>query len=194
MNGRRPNLIIRLLRPPLVLLRFVLENGYGLLFGRWLDKRLARKDERRLARDIKESLWFLFSEFGARIVPNEGVKGPPPFDYAVVTVSTADLSFKFVRGRGELDVYVGPQRLPKTRHELSLVLSLVGSPEGLTRQPLYRLPNVERLLRPHMGLLREAFSEARYPDLEKRLLEVYDNDRLVTRRMEDRINRRLGTV
>jgi hypothetical protein len=189
--SRRASWLITVVRPPLMVIMFVLESTYALLFGWWLNKGIARANQHRLRKDIQDELWFLFSEYGARIVPNDPMRFPPPLDYAVVTLVANDLNFKFVRGRGDLDVYVGPDRLPRFRHELSLVLSQLDVAGVPMRQPLYRLANVQRILRPYMDLLRDAFSEDKYPELERRLSHVYENDRLVTRQVEAGINTRL---
>ena len=76
-NPRRPTLwariVIAILRPPLLVLGFVFGNLYELCFG-WLDKRIARQNEQRFAEDVRTHLPRLFSEHGAKVIPNEGVQ------------------------------------------------------------------------------------------------------------------------
>ena len=115
--------IYPVIRPPLLALRFIFGKLYSLLFGR-LDIRAASKNQERLAHDVRASLSFLFSEHGARIVLNEGVRFPPPMDYAVVTLSIGNMFLRFVRGDGSLGVQVSPERMPQDWHELSQVLRL----------------------------------------------------------------------
>src|SRR5271156_1218125 len=84
LNTRRPptlrsRIVIASLRPPLLVLGFVIGNLYKLCFG-WLDKRMARRNQQRFATDLRTYLAFLFSEHGATIVPNEGVPFPPSSD------------------------------------------------------------------------------------------------------------------
>src|SRR5262245_59584619 len=97
--------MIPLVRPPLVVLRAVLGSFSDFLFG-WLDRPLVRYYEGQLARDIQLALKFLFTEYGARIVPNHGVPFPPAFDYAFITVEIRDFLIRFCRGRGELSAAV----------------------------------------------------------------------------------------
>jgi hypothetical protein len=117
-NPRRPSLwvriVITILRPPLLVLGFVVGNLYKFCFG-WLDKRMARQNEQRFAEDVRTHLPRLFSEHGAKVIPNEGVPFPPSFDGAYVTVAVGNLRLRFVRGRGDFSVKVasafGSERL-----------------------------------------------------------------------------------
>jgi len=68
-------------KPPLDILWAVLVPCYDLMFGR-LNRRIAKKNEDQLARDIQIAFKFLFADYGAHIVPNHGVRFPPAFDYA----------------------------------------------------------------------------------------------------------------
>lgn len=90
----------------------------GLLFG-LLDRPIARRNERQLRLDIAEAMPSLFSEYGGRVVPNEGVPFPPSFDYAFVTVAVGNFLIRFCRGRGELDLARrfrnSPSRFTRTR-------------------------------------------------------------------------------
>src|SRR5579872_7013849 len=110
------------LRPPLLVLRWAAGVIYKLLFSR-ADEKLAKKHEEKLAADIESCLPFLFREMGGRIVPNEGVEFPPPFDYAVVTVDISQIRLRFTSGRDELTVQVAPKFAPNNWHELSTILS-----------------------------------------------------------------------
>src|SRR5438094_8990054 len=92
---------------PLKLARRILEPLYDVFFG-WLDRRLAKQHESRLAADVKLSLSFLFTEEKGQIIPNKGVPFPPAFNYAFVTVAANGLFLRFIRGRGELVGLVAP--------------------------------------------------------------------------------------
>lgn len=104
----------------------MVSGTYSLLFGR-LDRRLARKHEARLANEIHDTLPFLFTIHGGKIVPNEGVPSLPGFDYAFVTVAVDHILIRFCRGRGELDVRIAPKDAPADLHELCLLLNLLES-------------------------------------------------------------------
>ena len=54
----------------------------------------------------------------ARIIPNEGVRFPPPFDYAVATIAVENLVLRFIRGLGEVGVFVAPASAPSDWHDL----------------------------------------------------------------------------
>ncbi len=80
LNNPRPpsvraRILVTVLRPPLLVLGFVFGNLYKLCFG-WLDQRMATRNEHRFAEDICKHLAFLFAEYGAKIIPNEGNSVP----------------------------------------------------------------------------------------------------------------------
>ena len=181
---------VSLIRGPLVLLRAILSPLYTLLFG-WLDKRLAKQNEERLAKDISLALRFLFMEGRGRIIPNEGVPFPPGFDYAFVTVARDNLLFRFTRGRGELSVNVAPTFLPTEWHSLSLVLEVLTGQSDPQRTNFTDFWAVSRALEPQMALLTESFSPNSFDDLKRRLERVYRHERNVTRQVEFEINSRL---
>jgi len=177
------------LRPPLVAVAWVGGRLYRLLFSRY-DEKLAKEHEEKLAADIQNVLPFLFDEMGGRIVPNEGVEFPPPFDYAVVTVDISPVRLRFTRGRDHLTVQVGPKVSPSNWHELSTALSVLGV-HGVQRGSISGLEQAGRLLRLYRSELTDAFSEDQYPRLRAQLEEIYERDRIVTKQLETEINRRL---
>ena len=76
---------------------------------------LARRSDKKLGEDLRNNLVRLFSEHAANVVENKATEylGPRSFDYAVATVATPDLDLRFVRVRGEFDVWIsipGPHR------------------------------------------------------------------------------------
>lgn len=84
---RQPSLsarvLIGVLRPLLLLFGFIFGNLYKVCFG-WLDRRLAKGNERRFADDIRSHLSFLFTEHGAQIIP---VKALPSRRVSTVRMS-----------------------------------------------------------------------------------------------------------
>jgi hypothetical protein len=123
-NPRPPSLgarvLIAVLRPPFLVLGFVFGNLYKLCFG-WLDRRVAGQNEQRFAEDIREYLSFLFTEHGAKVIPNEGRPFPPSFDGAYVTVAIQNLHLRFARGRGEFSVAVASAFAPNHWEDFQLV-------------------------------------------------------------------------
>ena len=122
---RRPStgsrILRSILRPILVPIVFVIGKIYKLCFG-WLDRRIARKNQDRFAQDIRTHLSFLFTDHAAEVIPNEGVRFPPSFDGAYVTVAAEALLFRFVRGRGDFGVEVASKFAPQYSEDLGLVI------------------------------------------------------------------------
>jgi hypothetical protein len=163
---------------------------YKLLFGWWLDKHFVRKHERRLVADVSLSLRFLFTDLGGRVVPNDR-EYPPIFDYAVVIVGLSSFYIRFIRGRGELRVDVGPPFPPSDWHDLSLVLSAITGSTA-ERRPFENLWDVSRALQTHMNELARLFSGDQFVELKHRLEEeIYRPERNSTRVAEAEINWRL---
>jgi hypothetical protein len=163
LNNPRPptlwaRIVIAILRPPLLVLGFVFGNLYKLCLG-WLDKRLARQHEQRFAEDIRKYLTFLFSEHGARIIPNEGVPFPPSFDGAYVTVAVGNLRLMFVRGRGDFSVRVASAFAPNDWEDFRLVADGIGRWDmSKPGPPRYTLETFEPILRSRLERLQGALS------------------------------------
>jgi hypothetical protein len=187
-NGQMFKITLELLRPILAPMFWVLERGYKILFGR-RDVRLSMEEEERLASEIRTALSFLFDEQGGKIVRDYAVQYPTPFDYAFVIVVLDDLRFRFFRGRGELRAYVASGRTPGAWEELPLVLSIIDA--GFERRDFSSFSDVAAALKPRMQLLKQAFSEARNPELQQQLSDVHGHERAVIRQWETEINRRL---
>jgi hypothetical protein len=171
--------------------RAIVLPTYKLVFGR-LDKRLALKEELKLGSEIQIALRFLFTEGHGRIIPNKGVRFPPGFDYAYVTVSLEKFSLRFLRGRGELDVRVAPTFAPDDWHDLSLVLAVMDNEIDLHRRTFLDLWDVSKFLEPRMTELNEFLSPDQFNPGKRRLdAEVYTPERNAMREWEAEINWRL---
>ena len=164
---RRPSTGSRILRSVLrailVPIFSVIGKIYKLCFG-WLDRRMARKNQDRFAQDVRTHLSFLFTDHAAQVIPNEGVRFPPGFDGAYVTVAAETLLFRFVRGRGDFGVEVASKFAPKNWEDLGLVVEATERlKEPTERQPAYhRLESLGRILQPQFEQLKEALSEERF--------------------------------
>jgi len=179
------------LGPIFALFGFIFVNGYKVVFGWWLDKRLAIKDQARFAEDIRRDLSFLFTEQRAVIVPNEGTPFPPAFDYSFVTVVSGNIRLRFCRGRRELRLEVGPISDSRDLNEISTVLRAIGSLHGFAKGPEYRdLPSLGRLLHDSWKPLQEAFSEKQYPTTREDIRPVQEQNQRAVRAIEARIQRR----
>ncbi|MCU1271780.1 MAG: hypothetical protein JWN74_3074 [Acidobacteriaceae bacterium] len=178
-NPRRPALWVRIViatvRPPLLVLGFIIGNLYKLCFG-WLDKRMARREEQRFAEEIRIHLAFLFSEHGAQVIPNEGVPFPPSFDGAYVTVAVGDLRLRFVRGRGDFSVGVTSAFAPNDWEGFRLVADGLGKWD--TSKPgdrHYSLETFEPILRSRLGYLQEALSKDRFETTLNNAVKTHNN-------------------
>ena len=196
---RRETWFVTLVRCPFILLSWILRPVgqvwfplYDFSFG-WIYKRRAKRDEQKFARDIKASLRFIFTDEKGRIVPNEGVPFPAPFDAAYVTVVIDDMLLRFTRGRGELSAHVAPVFAPDDWHELSLVLSAINDPAGIRRQRAFSdLREISGALQCQMNALRQLFSASQFLDLKERLTDqIYNRDAVTLRAWEKELNRRI---
>jgi hypothetical protein len=180
---------VAVLRPPVLLIGFIARPLYRLLFSR-SDKKMAKEQEERLANDIQSYLPFLFSEMEGRIVPNEGVEFPLPFDYAIVTMDLPYVLLRFTRGRDHLAVQVAPKFSPNGWHELTTILSVLDVP-GVKRGSISNLSQAGSLLRSNMKEIVRVFADDQYPLLKTQLREIYARDRVATKQLETELNRRL---
>lgn len=178
-----------LLRPPAIIIGFVGRPLYRLLFSR-SDERHAKLNEEKLGSDIQAQIPFLFSEMNGRIVPNEGVEFPPPFDYAIVTVEMPHFLLKFTRGRDHLAVQAAPKSAPTRFHELTTILTTLEVP-GVQRGQISGLSDAARILRQHADVITHALSDDEYPRLRIQLDEVYARDRVIRKQLETELNRKL---
>jgi hypothetical protein len=191
VNRETERWLVAIVRPPLLLARFVLRPLSKLFFG-GVSRHLAKKHERQLAQDIHDALPFLFTEHKGSIVLNEAVPFPPSFDYAFVTVGLGDLFLRFSRGRGELGVHVAPAFARSDWHELSLVLSAISGQGDIQRQEFCDLWDVSHALESKIRALIRFFSPRQFGDLKQRLEdEVYKPEKISIREWQTEINRRL---
>jgi hypothetical protein len=162
------------LRPPLLALGFVFGNLYKLCFS-WLDGRMARKNEQRFAEDIRACLTFLFSEHGAKIIPNEGVSFPPSFDGAYVTVAVDNLRLRFVRGRGDFSVRVASAFSPNDWEDFRLVADGIAQWDMSKPEPrYYTLEAFEPVLRSRLDWLLEALSKDRFETTLNNAVKIHN--------------------
>ena len=182
--------VIAFIRPPLLAIRFVAKPFYSLLFG-WLDRKTARDRQNRFAREIGAELPFLFKDYGGHVIPNEGVRFLPGFDYAVVTVELCGLVFRFIRGRGDLDIYVASRTALKEWHNVLLVIRAMEDPDDMRYTGFIFLRDAAVTLKKKMPLIQEAFSSARFPETKEHLANHQKYAKAATKQLENEINRRL---
>jgi len=175
----------------MVLLRWGFEAIYPYTL-RHLDRRIEKRNEESLVRDISDSLEFLFGEYDAKMVPTEAKRFQPGFDYAEVLILVGCLRLQLVRCRGELGVMIAPNFAPADWHELSLLLAVCVNPDSIARISFVDLWDLSSKIRPQFPCILEWCQPGRFTELKK-LLEgdVYRNDRIVMRVTQTEINRNL---
>jgi hypothetical protein len=176
---RRPTLrariVIAIVRPPLLVLGFIFGNLYKLCFG-WLDRRAAKQDEECFAEDIHTYLAFLFSEHGAKIIPNEGVPFPPGMGGAYVTLAVGNLRLRFVRGRGDFSVSVASAFAPNDWEDFRLVADGISQWNVSQSGPrYYTLETFEPILRSRLERLQEALSKEHFEATLNNAVKVHND-------------------
>src|SRR5215469_6469891 len=166
MRKHNRRLLVELIRPPVLLLGFVVKTIYGALFGWWLDPWLGRKANQSLLEDVRAKLPFLF--------PNGSVVEHPkirvlPFDYASVEISWENLLFSFTRGREETSVVVAPRHAPNMSYELGPVIATLENRRYSDRHAIHDLHDAANLLQPRLQALNAAFSERDFLIIKQKL-------------------------
>lgn len=188
MSRQFSRFLMATLKPPLEVIRFVIETTYKALFGRH-DIKLSKQHEDDLVQDLRQDLGFLIDQ-GGRIFSDTTLKHPRAFDYAVVIIGVGAIFFRFLRGRGELRVQVAYEH-PGDWSELPWLLGILGVPGWETLRPFASLKEVGDTLRGSMGRIREAFSDAQRRETEHQLSDMHQRERLVAKQLEIETNRRL---
>jgi hypothetical protein len=166
MRKQNRQLVDDLIRPPVLLVGFVVKMIYRAIFGWWLDPWLQRKSNRALMEEVRANLPFLF--------PNGSVVEPPqirvlPFDYASVEIGWENLLFSFTRGREETSVVVAPRDAPSMSYELGPVIAALDDSRYSDRYVIHDLHDAANLLQPHLQALNAAFSERDFPTIKHKL-------------------------
>jgi hypothetical protein len=166
MRKNNNQLLVELIRPPLLIAAFVVKAIYRVVFGWWLDPWLQREANQSLTEDVRAALPFLF--------PNGSVVEHPkirvlPLDYASVEIGWENLRFSFTRGREETNVVVAPRHALNISYELGPVIATL---EGKNYSDHYRINDLHaaaRLLEPHLQALNAAFSERDFQMIKQKL-------------------------
>jgi hypothetical protein len=166
MQKRNRQLLVELIRPPILLAGFVVKTIYRTIFGWWLDPWLQRKANQSLLEDVHATLPFLFPIGGVIQTPQIRVL---PFDYASVEIGWMNLLFSFTRGREEINVLVAPRHAPNLSHELGPVIAAIEDSRYSDRHAIHNLRDAANLLQPHLEALNTAFSERDFPKIKHRL-------------------------
>ncbi len=189
--GREFNkFLIDVLKPPALVIGFVVKGFYRLLIGWWYDKRVRVRQQNQLLQEVQEQFHFLFATHDAEIVANSDIGHLAALDCPIVTVSVEGLFVRFIEHRGTRQVHVASERLPKELQELSSVLNAM-EPDKVRRHSVIFFQDAARLLERDWNLVKRAFSPDRYTELREQLEHAYGHEMAVTREVQDEINRKL---
>jgi len=152
--------------------------------------RMKRIDD-KFAAVVRENLEFLFTSWGARLVPNEK-ETPPYFDWAQATIATDDLRFNFTRDHGMIFANVAPRHASHDWQPLSAVLTVIGAADGSEREVEFsRLPTIAVWLSSEMPRLREAMSEENFEKTKERVANIRKRRHIqATLRLEKELSER----
>lgn len=167
MTKRNRELLIEYIRPPVLLVGFLIKTIYRVMFGWWLNPWLQRKANRSLIEDVRMYLPFLFPI--GDFVKQRQIR-VLPFDYALVELGWENLLFSFARGREETNVIVAPRHAPNMSYELGPVIAALENKRYSDRYVVNGLHDAANLLEPHLQALNAAFSECNFPIIKPRLL------------------------
>ena len=164
--------------PIVVLIGKVLGFCFGWCF-RWSNESIALKNQRQFAEEIQKSLPFLFTEHGAKVVPNDAdVPFPPSFDGAYVTVASERVWFQFIRGRGDFTVRVASPAAPTEREDLDLIVAtLPDMSVKFGARDLWQLRNLAAVLPDLYSSLAKALDKDGYSEILDKAAEIH-NDRM----------------
>ena len=183
--------IVTALRPPLILFGRCLGPIYRLAFGR-RDIKAAQARERELAVLVTAEFEFLFTERCARITGRDlTLTFPPPFDYATVIAVDDKLAYRFTEGRDEQTTAIRAAWKQGPWNELSLVLSLLPDSEEVRRGSSPDFRHAAEMLRKNIGALDEAFAQDKFRELEAKINQERERDRVIIKQIENELNRRL---
>ena len=143
----------------------------------WL-KNMFRGDARigaQFISQIQRDFAFLFTEYAAKIVPNDK-EYPPMFDNALVTVVVNVIRFRFVQDRGDQRVDVAPMHAPEAWEELDFVLMVI-DPDG-EKPSWVSLGDLAGILITRFAQLEQALSKAEYVSTHRRLSERHTRERM----------------
>jgi hypothetical protein len=151
---------------------------YRVFFAWWLDNVLARQAEKRLRNRVSHGLAFLFTEHGARFVPNDAVyRGGK-----VVTLEVDGLLVRAAHDRGEDFLDIAPRQAPNEWEQIGLALMAVeaGQPVAskgdLLKYPSFlTLLEVEPLLKSRFAELKRAYSPGQYSTTKRTLEAIYSD-------------------
>lgn len=154
-------------------------------------KRMMKISDDKFAAVVRENLLFLFTDYGAQLVPNEK-ETPPYFDWAQATITTDDLRFNFTRDHGMIFANVAPSHAFHDWQPLSAVLTAIGAADGSEREVEFsRLPTIAVWLRSEMPRLKEAMSERNFEKTKEQVSNICKRRNIqATLRLENELSER----
>lgn len=148
------------------------EGRLTLLFDWWAKRELGLKED-KLKKCIYQDLSFLFSDWGAKFVPNEDYSSKSGVVHA--TLEVGQLRLRAVSFRDGFYMEVTAAHAPKQWEEVSTVLQAIqAAPQVPTHLPISILAP---LLRLHLGSLERSLSELNYAATWRAIQALKDVER-----------------
>lgn len=139
----------------------------GMLFFDWWAKRRCSLKEQQLRKRVSQNLSFLFSELGAKFIPNEEYSSRARVVHA--TLKVGHLRLRAVEIRDGFYMEVAAAYSPKQWEEMGTVLEAIDAKQpvkalnDIPRQPTYLpLSTLAPLLKQRFADLQESLSEPNY--------------------------------
>ena len=150
----------------------------------WWAKRELRLKEDKLKKCIDQDLSFLFSDWGAKLVPNDAYSSK--FGVVHATLEVGQLRLRAVSFRDGFYMEVTAAHAPNQWEEVSTVMQAIqATPQVPTYLPISKLAP---LLRLHLGSLQTSLSETNYPSTWRAIQSLKDLERQeYAKQMEKRV-------
>lgn len=186
-------LMIEVLTPPARAIGAVVRFVEWCFVGWWYEKRVRTKMQDELLQEIKDHFDFLFLQRNAHFVTSQDFghfEDLVNSGWPLLTLETDKFRLRFFRWRDDYGILIAPRNSPHEWEEISNVLNAI-APEQVARHSLNSLYEAAKLLKQHLKTVENAISSEHHSQLKERMAQAEKYDRVVTRRFETEINRRI---
>jgi hypothetical protein len=177
--------INNVVRPPVVVIGFLVKGLYWLIVGWWFEPRYDKRQREKLEKSVRNEFSFLFVKHQARILSTTELHGWP-----VVTVFSEGLLIQFLRWRDECHVRITPEKNPASWIQLLTLLNLI-EPETNFPPDLVSFAEASKLLHDRWKLIRSASVPDFSPELKLEIENSGEQNRFRTRQQAIEINQEL---
>lgn len=123
-----------------------------------------------LEQQVRQEFDSLFRHFGAQINSNGRLA---IMDFATVTFDVGTMRVSASRDRGSVSISLAPIHFARDSHSLGVVVQALSEDEGAAQIPFSsNLRGAGKLIETHFVKLNDAFSDAKYPMIRKRIIGI----------------------